>query len=147
VPHVFSQNSSFRHQTKKVKNPQDKPIPAAGPNATFAPPAELSEFSKRVWSLLVPARARSTSRLLLLRRALLAHDEAERCDEVLRRDGLLSKALGGKMAHLHPLAKHRDEQRKAFDAAWAKLSLEHTHLDQVIDGHWEGKPGTGLPTT
>lgn len=86
-----------------------------------APPG-LSEASQRLWRQLVPDRARSAGRLVLIEQALRALDRAAEAREIVATEGLMTGG-SGKMSHLHPLLKVEKESMALFGKLWAQLSL------------------------
>ena len=68
----------------------------ANENTEFAPPDHLSTDAKALWSELVPSRARSPKRRVLLRVALEALDELQHIRAELQDASLVSttKATG-----------------------------------------------------
>ncbi len=58
-------------------------------NQIISPPPRLSERSQRIWTDLVPFRARTTARLILLEEALRNLDRANECRGILEHEGLV----------------------------------------------------------
>ena len=82
------------------------------------PPGDLNERLRALWRDVVPRRARSPERLMLLQTALEALD---RCDEVraaIREAGLTTTTKTPGALHLHPLLRVEKEARQQFLAAW-----------------------------
>ena len=95
------------------------------------PPEHLSDSAKRLWSEIVPGRAKSPGRLALLTVALEARDRADEARELIKTGGMISQEEGAKMAHVHPALKIEKDARSQFLSAWNQLSLS---WDMRIDG-------------
>ncbi len=99
--------------------------------ASPEPAPHLSARSTALWRELVPSRARSAGRLVLLQSALEALDRADQAREVLDREGLTTTTKRSGVVHLHPLVRVEKDSRAQFRAAWSRLGLE---WDPNIDG-------------
>lgn len=87
------------------------------------PPAHLSERAQSLWRDLVPRRARSPERLVLLRAALEALDRADAAQEALAREGMVLRTETTGVTHVHPLVKVEEKSRQLFARIWRDLSL------------------------
>ena len=92
-------------------------------------PEHLSERATAIWGLVVPSRARSAGRLVLLGFALEALDRADQCRQVIEAEGLLTKTLTTGTLHRHPLLDMESRSRGEFLKAWRALSLEWSQED------------------
>ncbi|MDY6793694.1 MAG: hypothetical protein SWK76_00205 [Actinomycetota bacterium] len=95
------------------------------------PPEHLSERSKDLWRQVIPSRALSPGRLILIEEALSALDRADECRGAISGEGLTTRTETTGAIHLHPLAKLERESRAQFIRAWTALGLE---WDTSIDG-------------
>lgn len=97
----------------------------------FEPPAHLSDASKALWRDLVPGRARSRGRLVLLTVALEAKDRADEARDLIAAEGMVTKEEGAKMTHIHPALRIEKDARQQFLVAWRELGLR---WDTKLDG-------------
>ena len=93
-------------------------------------PAHLSERSKKLWQSIVPRRAKSLERQILLQTALEALDRSDEAREELKNQGLIEKKKNGILKHEKPLLKIERENRQFFLKCWKQLDL-----------HWEHRSG------
>ena len=89
----------------------------------FEPPKHLSAKSKAVWRAIVPRRARSPERLLLVTTALEALDRADQARQTVEAAGLTVTTKRTGAVHLHPLVRVEREARTLFLRCWERLSL------------------------
>ena len=101
------------------------------------PPPHLSERGCEIWTAVVPRRARSPERRLLIQTALEALDRADHARAQIDADGLtfVTKKTGA--VHVHPLLKVEKDGRALFARIWGQLGLSH---------YWnvDGVHGAGL---
>jgi phage terminase small subunit len=106
----------------------------------FEPPQHLSEESQAIWRDIVPRRARSTGRLVLIRSALEARDRAEQARLAIEKTSLTTTTKSTGAVHVHPLVKVEREARQQFARIWETL---HLGYDQAEDGgdfdRWKAK--------
>jgi hypothetical protein len=76
-----------------------------------------------MWRDVVPRRARSPERLVLLEQALRALDRADQARAAVDEGELMSKTQTTGAVHLNPLLKVEREARAQFLTAWSQLSL------------------------
>jgi hypothetical protein len=95
------------------------------------PPTGLSSMSEDAWRLLVPSRARSPGRRLLVEQMLRALDRTEECRALIAAQGLTQSTKTTGMVHVNPLVKAEREARGLFAKLAGLLSLE---WDAMVDG-------------
>lgn len=109
-------------------------------NKKFEPPSHLSEESAALWRELVPQRARSSGRLVLIRAALEARDRAEQARVAIAESSMATTTKTTGAVHVHPLVKVEREARQQFSRIWSDL---HLGYDQAEDGtdfqRWQAK--------
>ena len=94
-------------------------------------PAGLSPSAGLLWRRLVPHRARSLGRQLLLEALLRARDRAEEFRLLIAEQGLIEVTKGTGMPHLNPAVKAEKEARGQFAKLAGLLSLQ---WDNLVDG-------------
>lgn len=106
----------------------------------FEPPKHLSEESAALWRELVPKRARSSGRLVLLQAALEARDRAEQARQAIAASSMTTTTKSTGAVHVHPLVKVERESRQQFARIWSDL---HFGFEQSEDGtdfeRWQAK--------
>jgi len=101
------------------------------PDPGLPPPvADLSEDSKLLWYDIIPRRAVSPERLVLLEVALFALDRSEQCRNIIKEEGLVATTEATGAVHAHPLLKVERESRGQFLVAWSHLGLD---FDPILD--------------
>ncbi len=105
-----------------------------GDRENFAPPDHLLRRSQKLWSEIVPRRARSPERLALLLVGLEALDRANTVKEILEAEGLTTKMKTTGAVHAHPLLKIEREGVQVFIKCWSQLGLGWDHS---LDGRIE----------
>ena len=100
-------------------------------HAAPAAPAHLSKRSKALWRSVVPSRAKSAERQLLVIVALECLDLADECRDRIRAEGMTTVTRKTGAVHVHPLAKVEKEQRAMFVKVWGQLNFQWNH---DIDG-------------
>lgn len=91
----------------------------------------LSEKSRQLWAELVPSRAKSPGRRVLLQTALEALDRADEAREAIAASGLTTTTKTTGAVHVHPLVKVEREARQQFAKIWSDL---HFDFDGKVDG-------------
>jgi phage terminase small subunit len=110
------------------------------------PPHHLSDRSKAIWRAIVPRRAKSTGRLVMLELALKTLDLADKTRTQVEQEGFSTTTPKTGMVHVHPLLKVQREAEKDFVKMWKALNLEWTlDSDGAINSEWKDMPGVGLP--
>ena len=97
----------------------------------YKPPAELSETSKAIWRGVVPRRAKTAERLVLIKTALQALDRANEITAKIKEQGLVIENPSTGAVRANPLLKLEKELRQQFATIWDKADLD---WDAVIDG-------------
>jgi len=87
------------------------------------PPFHLSRESRKLWRAIVPRRARSPERLILVRAALEALDRAEAARTLIAMEGMTTTTKTTGAVHIHPLVRVEREARSQFMRAWDQLNL------------------------
>lgn len=87
------------------------------------PPAHLSQRAQGLWREIVPRRAVSPERLVLLQVALEALDRADAATEVIERQGMVTTTKTTGAVHVHPLVKVERESRQLFARCWSEMGL------------------------
>ncbi len=100
-------------------------------NETYPAAAHLSEKALKLWSDIVPNRARSPERLALLQVALECLDRADGCREQIQREGLTVISTTTGVQHINVIVKIEKESRAQFAKIWSDLSLQ---WNATIDG-------------
>jgi len=104
----------------------------------YKAPKELSEMSKAVWRGVVPRRAKTVERMLLVKTALLALDRAQEVTAEIKKEGLTIENPSSGAKRANPLIKLEKELRAQFATIWDGMNLD---WDGVIDG--ENPPSYG----
>jgi len=99
------------------------------------PPAHLSERAQGIWREVVPRRARSPERLVLLQVALEALDRADAARRAIDEEGLTRITRTTGAVHMHPLTKVEADARRLFASLWHDLALQ---WDSSLDGQYRG---------
>jgi len=97
----------------------------------YKPPAELSEQSQAIWRGVVPRRAKTTERMLLIKTALMALDRADQVTAKIKEQGLTLENPSTGAIRANPLLKLERELRQQFASIWAGMDLD---WHAVIDG-------------
>lgn len=97
----------------------------------FDPPEHLSDASKALWLDLVPRRARSAGRRVMLEQALTALDRANQASEQLAAGSLTTTTIKTGAVHVNPLVKVEREGRQLFARLWGMLGFG---WDNQLDG-------------
>ena len=84
----------------------------------------LSERSKEWWAKFVGVRVHSPGRNESFWVALEALDRADKCREVIDRDGLTVVSKRVRMPHNHPLLKQELDSRRLFHKIIHNVSLD-----------------------
>ena len=100
--------------------------------ASFEPPEHLSGSSQDLWRCVVPRRARSVGRLVVIEMALGALDRAEAAREQVEAEGMTTTTQTTGAVHVHPLLKIERDARGQFLRAWQDLGFD---FDKGVDGH------------
>ena len=88
-------------------------------------PEHLSPRARQLWAELVPSRADTAERQVLLCTALEDLDRIDEMRELLKREGVLIVSARSRLPHTHPALKLEAEARRRFLAAWRALNLTH----------------------
>ena len=97
----------------------------------YEPPAHLSPAAQSLWRAVVPDRARSIGRLILLETALESYDRALEAAEAVDQDGLSFKTESTGAIHIHPALKAEKEFRAQFMRTWQELGFD---FESALDG-------------
>ena len=95
-------------------------------------PEWLSPHSKKLWIRWVGSRIKSAGKIELLRVALEALDRADKCREVIDREGLTVVSKRGKMPHNHPLLKEEMASRRLFFKIMKSLHLDFDFKEDIV---------------
>ena len=96
----------------------------------LTPPGHLSARSRALWCSIVPRRAKSPERLVLLQVALEALDRADAAQALIAAEGMVTVTARSGVAHLHPVLRIERESRVLFCRIWSELGLNRS---QVVD--------------
>ena len=97
----------------------------------YPAPDGLSKRGQAIWRAIVPRKAQSAERLLLIKTALQALDRADQIMDAVNKEGLTIENPSSGAVRANPLLKIEKELRGQFAAIWSNLSLE---WDAVVDG-------------
>lgn len=97
----------------------------------YKPPEELSETAKAIWRGVVPRRAKTAERMLLVKTALQTLDRANEVTGEIKKLGLTIENPSTGAIRANPLLKLEKELRGQFASIWDKMALD---WDAVIDG-------------
>jgi hypothetical protein len=100
----------------------------------FPAPDGLSDRSAAIWHTVVPSRARSPERLLLVETALFALDRAAEARVAIANDGIMATTKRSGVAHLNPAVKVERESAALFAKIWGQLAMQfNTSIDGRMD--------------
>jgi phage terminase small subunit len=99
----------------------------------YISPNDLSRNSKKIFSKVVPSRAKSPERVEMVHQALLAKDRTEQCAEAIKKEGLQIVTERSGVSHAHPLLKTEKDNRQLFLKIWAKLGFDSDPWDPRLD--------------
>jgi hypothetical protein len=97
----------------------------------YKAPAELSKQSAAVWRGVVPRRAKTAERMLLIKTALQALDRAAEVTAKIKEQGLTIENPSTGAIRANPLVKIEKELRQQFASIWLGMDLD---WHAVIDG-------------
>jgi phage terminase small subunit len=97
----------------------------------YTAPKDLSKQAQAVWRGVVPRRAKTAERLLLIKTALQALDRADEVSAKIKEQGLTIENPSTGAIRANPLVKLEKELRGQFAAMWSGMSLD---WHAVIDG-------------
>lgn len=102
----------------------------------YKAPAGLSETSKAIWQGVIPRRAKTAERILLIKTALQALDRADEITAKIKEQGLTIENPSTGAMRANPLIKLEKELRGQFASIWSGMDLD-----------WDGKiDGGNVPT-
>ena len=100
----------------------------------LAVPEHLSLKSKALWARWVGSRVKSAGRIEALRVGLEALDRADKCREIIDKEGLVVVSKRGKMPHNHPLLKEELSSRRLFHKIIHSMGLDWEFVEDGCDG-------------
>jgi phage terminase small subunit len=93
--------------------------------AKIESPPGLNARALRVWRQVVPDRARTIERQLLIGEALAMLSRADAIAAEIERAGLVLTSKRSKMTHLNPMVAMELRLRARFAALWRALGLDN----------------------
>jgi len=97
----------------------------------YTPPAGLSKQAQAIWRGVVPRRAKTSERMILIKTALQTLDRADEITAEIKKQGLTIENPSSGAIRANPLVKLEKELRGQFAAMWDRMALD---WDAVIDG-------------
>ncbi len=107
----------------------------------YKAPKELSKQAQAIWRGVVPRRAKTAERMLLIKTALQTLDRADEVTAEIKKQGLTIENPSSGAIRANPLVKLEKELRGQFAAMWDKMALD---WHAVIDGGNKPLLGPGM---
>lgn len=98
---------------------------ATDPN--HQPPSHLSDRAAALWRDVVPRRAKSPGKVVIVQSALEALDRADAARVAVEVAGMTTTTKTTGAVHVHPLVKVEREARGQFTKLWGELNLTHDY--------------------
>lgn len=96
-----------------------------------APPDDLHESSRELWTQIVGTRAKSPERIALVRVGLEALDRANEAKALIDSEGMTFKTETTGAIHVHPAVRIEKDSRALFARIWTALAL---NWSSQVDG-------------